>query len=102
MSGVVATMRRSLLSCTSLARNGLIGLVFSSLLPARVAAAADAAIADAIADWLDLSHQEFAVLATAMALLGFSVVSAILMMRNRTRAPLLRFWPVCPFRKVQS
>ena len=79
-------MRRTLLSCTSLARNGLIGLVFSSLLPARVAAAADAAIADAIADWLDLSHQEFAVLATAMALLGFSVVSAILLMRNRTRA----------------
>ena len=79
-------MRRTLLSCTSLARNGLIGLVFSSLFPAGRAAAADVAIADAIADWFDLNHQEFAVLATAMALLGFSVVSAILLMRNRTRA----------------
>lgn len=79
-------MRRTLLSCTSLARNGLIGLAFSWLLPAGTAAAADLAITDALAAWLDLNHQEFAVLATAMALLGFSVVSAILLMRNRTRA----------------
>jgi len=86
MSGVVATMRRTLLSCTSLARNGLIGLAFSALLPAGAASAADVSISDAIANWLDLNHQEFAVLATAMALLGFSVVSAILLMRNRTRA----------------
>ena len=86
MSGVVATLRRTLLSCTSLARNGLMGLAFSALLPAGPAAAADFAIGDAIAEWLDLNHQEFAVLATAMALLGFSVVSAILLMRNRTRA----------------
>src|SRR5215468_3058614 len=87
MSGVVAAMRRTLLSCTSLARNGLMGLAFSALLPAGSAlAAADLGIADAISDWLDLNHQEFAVLATAMALLGFSVVSAILLMRNRTRA----------------
>src|SRR5262245_3538010 len=86
MSGVVATMRRTLLSCTSLARNGLIGLAFSALLPAGAASAADVAISDAIANWLDLNHQEFAVLATAMALLGFSVVSAILLMRNRMRA----------------
>jgi signal transduction histidine kinase len=86
MSGVVAAMRRTLLSCTSLARNGLIGLAFSALLPVGGAAAADIAIGDAIADWLDLNHQEFAVLATAMALLGFSVVSAILLMRNRTLA----------------
>ncbi|MGQ0681168.1 PAS-domain containing protein [Bradyrhizobium sp.] len=86
MSGVVATMRRTLLSCTSLARNGLTGLAFSVLLPAASASAAEIAISEAIADWLDLNHQEFAVLATAMALLGFSVVSAILLMRNRTRA----------------
>ena len=86
MLGVVAAMRRTLLSCTSLARNGLIGLAFSALLPAGSAFAADLGIADAISDWLDLNHQEFAVLATALALLGFSVVSAILLMRNRTRA----------------
>jgi signal transduction histidine kinase len=86
MLGVVAAMRRTLLSCTSLARNGLIGLAFSALLPAGSAFSADLGIADAISDWLDLNHQEFAVLATAFALLGFSVVSAILLMRNRTRA----------------
>ena len=86
MSGVVATLRRTLLSCTSLARNGLTGLAFSVLLPGASAFAAEIAITEAIADWLDLNHQEFAVLATAMALLGFSVVSAILLMRNRTRA----------------
>ncbi len=86
MSGVVATMRRTLLSCTSLARNGLMGLVFSALWPAGSALAADVAITEALADWLDLNHQEFAVLATAMALLGFSVLSAILLMRNRIRA----------------
>jgi len=79
-------MRRTLLSCTSLARNGLTGLAFSVLLPLGSASAADLAIADAISDWLDLNHQEFAVLATATALLGFSVVSAILLMHNRTRA----------------
>ncbi|MCP4615285.1 MAG: PAS domain-containing protein [Bradyrhizobium sp.] len=85
MSGVVATMRRTLLSCTSLARNGLIGLAFfSTLMPTGSALAAD--LGDALADWLDLNHQEFAVVAPAMALLGFSVVSAILLMRNRTRA----------------
>ena len=86
MSGVVATLRRTLLSCTSLARNGLIGLAFSSLLPAGRAAAAETALTEIIADWFELNHQEFAVLATATALLGFSVVSAILLMRNRTRA----------------
>ncbi len=86
MSGVVAAMRRTLLSCTSLARNGLMGLAFSALWPAGSARAADVAITEALADWLDLNHQEFAVLATAMALLGFSVLSAILLMRNRIRA----------------
>jgi signal transduction histidine kinase len=86
MLGVVAAMRRTLLSCTSLARNGLMGLAFSALLPAGSAFAADLGITEAISDWLDLNHQEFAVLATAFALLGFSVVSAILLMRNRTRA----------------
>src|SRR3954454_9760500 len=86
MSGVVAAMRRNLLSCTSLARHGLSGLVTSVLLPFGPAAAADIAIADAISAWLDLNHQEFAVLTTALALLGFSVVAAILLMRPRLRA----------------
>src|SRR6185369_349394 len=36
--------------------------------------------------WLDLDHQEFVILTTALALLGFSVVAAILLMRTRVRA----------------
>src|SRR5437773_3933944 len=86
MSGVVAAMRRNLLSCTSLARHGLSGLVATLLLPFGPAAAADFAISEAISAWLDLNHQEFAVLTTALALLGFSVVAAILLMRTRLRA----------------
>src|SRR4051794_9233925 len=86
MSGVVAAMRRNLLSCTSLARRGLSGLVAALLLPAGAASAADLAFTDAVSAWLDLNHQEFAVLTTALALLGFSVVAAILLMRTRLRA----------------
>ena len=59
-------MRRTLLSCTSLARNGLLGLVTTVLLPASSARAAELALVQAISDWLDLNHQEFAMLATAL------------------------------------
>jgi signal transduction histidine kinase len=86
MSGVIGTMRRTLLSCTSLARNGVIALAaaaFGSIAPAY---AGDASLLDAISASLDLNRQEFAVLTTALALLGFSVVSAILLMRTRLRA----------------
>ena len=47
---------------------------------------ADLPFVQAIAAWLDLDHQEFVILATALALLGFSVVAAILLMRTRIRA----------------
>jgi signal transduction histidine kinase len=86
MSGVIVAMRRTLLSCTSLARNGLIALAaipFASIAPAN---AADASLLDAISATLDLNRQEFAVLTTALALLGFTVVAAILLMRTRLRA----------------
>ncbi|HKS19290.1 MAG TPA: PAS-domain containing protein [Bradyrhizobium sp.] len=86
MSGVVAAMRRTLLSCTSLARHGLSGLVAAILGPAAPALAADLGVTETIAAWLDLNHQEFAVLTTSLALLGFSVVAAILLMRTRLRA----------------
>jgi len=75
-------MRRTLLSCTSLARHGLLGLA-SALLSGGTASAAELSLAEAVAA---LNHQEFAVLTTALALLGFSVVAAILLMRTRTRA----------------
>jgi signal transduction histidine kinase len=86
MSGVVAAMRRTLLSCTSLARNGLIALVTASSAASKPAFAGDLPLSAAISSWLDLNHQEFAVLTTALALVGFSVVAAILLMRTRVRA----------------
>lgn len=86
MSGVIVAMRRTLLSCTSLARNGLTALGMAALLPAAPAHAAELPVVQAIAAWLELDHQEFVILATALALLGFSVVAAILLMRTRVRA----------------
>ena len=86
MSGVIGTMRRTLLSCTSLARNGLIALATAAFAAIAPAHAGDSSPLDAISASLDLNRQEFAVLTTALALLGFSVVSAILLMRTRVRA----------------
>jgi signal transduction histidine kinase len=85
MSGVIAAMRRTLLSCTSLARNGLIvlGASLAGVVPAD---AADPTLLDAISGFFDFNHQEIAALTTALALLGFSVVAAILLMRTRLRA----------------
>jgi PAS domain-containing protein len=85
MSGVIVAMRRTLLSCTTLARNGLIalGVSVASIVPAR---ADEFAFTQAISSYLDLNHQEFAALTTSLALLGFSVVAAILLMRTRVRA----------------
>src|SRR6516162_2652139 len=75
MSDVIVAMRRTLLSCTAL------------VLPSsRAAAAGDLRLPHAVTTFFDLNHQEVAVLTTAMALLGFSVVAAILLMRNRVRA----------------
>ncbi len=86
MSGVVAAMRRNLLSCTSLARHGLISLATALTALPQAALAGDSAVTQAISAWLDLNHQEFAALTTALSLLGFTVVAAILLMRTRIRA----------------
>jgi len=86
MSGVIGTMRRTLLSCTSLARNGLIVLAGAAFALSAPAYAGDVPLLDAVSSYLDLNRQEFVVLTTALALLGFSVVSAILLMRTRVRA----------------
>src|SRR5215472_13957689 len=83
MSDVIVSMRRTLLSCTSLARNGLIGSALAALLPAAPANAAD--VIDTLSTFVDFNRQEVAVLTTALALLGFSVVTAILLMRTRVR-----------------
>src|SRR4051794_36376589 len=84
MSGVVAAMRRTLLSCTSLARHGM--LVLATTLSAEPALAGDFSVSQVVSAWFDLNHQEFAVLTTALALVGFSVVASILLMRTRVKA----------------
>jgi signal transduction histidine kinase len=86
MSGVIVAMRRTLLSCTSLARHGLTGLGIAALFSTTPAHAGDLALLDTISNLLDLNRQELAVLTTALALLGFTVVAAILLMRTRLRA----------------
>jgi signal transduction histidine kinase len=86
MSGVIAAIRRTLLSCTSLARNGLI--VLGATLGATAQAYADdfLFVPHVVFAYFDFNRQEIAVLATALALLGFSVLAAILLMRTRLRA----------------
>src|SRR3954452_17413844 len=83
MLGVVAAMRRTLLSCTSLARHGVIALATAFVEPAS---AADLTITRTISALFDLNHQEFAALTTALSLLGFTVMAAILLMLSRVRA----------------
>src|SRR5436305_2204279 len=87
MSDVIVSMRRTLLSCTSLVRDGLIGSALAALLPAAPAQATEktADLVDTLSILLDFNRQELAVLATALALLGFTVVAAILLMRTRVR-----------------
>lgn len=87
MSGVIVAMRRTLQSCTSLTRNGLMGVAATAvLLPVDDAWANDAGLVGTLSTLFGLNRQEVAVLTTAMALLGFSVLAAILLMRSRVRA----------------
>ncbi|HJZ21801.1 MAG TPA: two-component sensor histidine kinase, partial [Bradyrhizobium sp.] len=85
MSGVIISMRRTLLSCTSLARNGLLALG-TTLVSATPGHADQPSLLQQLSDLVPLDHQEFAVLTTALSLLGFTVVAAILLMRTRVRA----------------
>src|SRR3954463_15127877 len=86
MLGVVAAMRRTLLSCTSLARHGVIALATTLAAFVEPASAADLTITQTISALFDLNHQEFAALTTALSLLCFTVLAAILLMRTRIRA----------------
>jgi signal transduction histidine kinase len=87
MSDVIAAMRRTLLSYTSLVRDGIVGVAVSVLAASAPARAGDlSSFETALATFFDLNRQEVAVLATAFAVLGFSVVAAILLMRTRVRA----------------
>ena len=90
MSGVVAAMRRTLLSCTFLAHGGraALGMIagVAGLGVARPAHAVELPLVHVITNVIGISHQEFAALTAGLSLLGFSVVSAILLMRTRLRA----------------
>src|SRR4051812_12302277 len=87
MSDVIAAMRRTLLSCTSLVRDGIVGVAVSVWAACAPARASDLQLLErALETFFDLNRQEIAVLFTALAVLGFSVVAAILLMRTRVRA----------------
>jgi len=83
MAGVIASMRRTLLSCTSLARQR--GACLAATLFA-LATPAHSETAEAAASLLDFNRQEWVALSTAAGVLGFSVVATILLMRTRLRA----------------
>ncbi len=85
MSGVIGGMRRSMLSRTSIVRGGFAGLG-ATLLLTSCASAREHALFDSVALLTDFSRQELAALTVAAAVLGFSVVAAILLMRTRVRA----------------
>ncbi|UFZ02215.1 PAS-domain containing protein [Bradyrhizobium ontarionense] len=86
MSGVIVVMRQTLLSCTSLARKGLLGLAATALAPAPPGFAGDGVPADAITTLFELSRPDVAEVTAMLALLGFSVVAAIALVRTRVRA----------------
>src|SRR5665213_681044 len=66
MTGVIVAMRRTLLSCTSLARNGLTAVGTAALASIGPAHASDLSLAEhAISTFFDLNRQEIAVLAMA-------------------------------------
>ncbi len=90
MSGVIEGMRRTLLSCTSIVRGGAVGLGASvgaaMMLGIAPAFARDDLLGNALTLLAQIDRQEIAALSVAAAVLGFSVVAAILLMRTRLRA----------------
>ncbi len=86
MSGVIVVMRQTLLSCTSLARKGLMGLAATALSPATPGLAGDGMPVAPITALFELSRQDIAEFTAMLALLGFSVVAAIALVRTRVAA----------------
>ncbi|MGJ4896524.1 MULTISPECIES: sensor histidine kinase [unclassified Bradyrhizobium] len=86
MSGVIVVMRQTLLSCTSLARKGLMGLAATALAPATPGFAGDGVPPDAITTLFELSRPDIAEVTAMLALLGFSVVAAVALVRTRLAA----------------
>lgn len=87
MSDVIAVMRRTLLSCTSLVQGGIAGAGAAGLIDISPAWATEPGLPDRlIHTFANLSRQDLTALAVALGVLGFSVVCAILLMRTRIRA----------------
>ncbi|WP_412774131.1 ATP-binding protein [Nitrobacter sp.] len=87
MSDVVAVMRRTLLSCTSLVQGGLAGAGMAGVVDISPAWAAKPDLSERLSQtFMNLSRQDLTALAMALGVLGFSVVAAILLMRTRVRA----------------
>ena len=87
MSGVIAAMRRTFLSCTCLVRNGIAGASAFALVAISPAQAQGLELVEqAWATLFQLDRQEIAALAMAVSVLSFSVFAAILLMRTRLGA----------------
>jgi signal transduction histidine kinase len=86
MSGVIATMRRTLLSCTSLVRDGIAVAGATTVATSPAQAQDFQMVGQAFARLFDFERQEIAALTLALGVLGFSVVAAILLMRTRVGA----------------
>lgn len=83
MSGVFAAMRRSLLSCTTLARSCHAAIL---LAPAVIPTTALADDPLRLLSLLHFDRPEIAALTTASAVLAFTVFATILLIRTRVRA----------------
>jgi signal transduction histidine kinase len=87
MGGTILAVRRTLASCISPRIPASLSLSLPLTLAPHAAIAQENPAFDRLLAALgDLDRQEFAAIALALAILGFSVVSAILLMRTRTRA----------------
>jgi len=87
MSGVIAAIRRTLLSCTSLVRDGTAGLAATTLMATTPAWANDGGLlAQTLAAFAEFDQRSMAAAASALGVLGFSVLATILLMRTRIRA----------------
>ncbi|MBN8973138.1 MAG: PAS-domain containing protein [Rhizobiales bacterium] len=84
MSGVIAAIRRTMLSCTSLVRDGMIGLAATTALAASPAQASD--LGSALAIFADLDQRGIMAMLLSSSVACFSVLAAILLMRTRMRA----------------
>ena len=83
MSGVLGAMRRTLLSCTAIVQGGIAAVA----LDVGPASAREMTLLESATATLNgLHRQEAAALIVSAAVLGFSVVAAILLMRTRVRA----------------